>query len=397
MVIRLFYTFGNTVDRASLLVKTKMPYIEIPKTALAPAEPKAYSFLTTFVVEIRNEIHRLIYQQDEPIFLIQPFAFEMEEFYYDELDSAKLPSHVYPQFRPGISLLLCCRQLYHESASVLYSSNEFVFTWPHHLPNDYIAHIEWSASWLKSLGSQYGLLKKVIIDMSPVCLLWRDEIEGYDGRFDALPLLRIIWANSEADCNILLAYTTETLGRELNGRIPKLGPKPGINIRILNNAVTAIGKKDALRIKKYAGPGRLLDNVLLSRDGSYGTVVYRASKGCAYALTDFALETEGSSRPPAAYVERSGLLRLPKIILDRIYKYVIVSPPGITFDLDRRVARGLDPGLFGVEYEGRQQARYLYIKCNQFTFVMTTVELKSSFLRFSVLRKFCTEELSNSV
>jgi hypothetical protein len=94
----------------------------------------------------------------------------------DEKDEVKAFTHHLPL---GMGLLRSCRQLYHETIGILYFQNTFVISrvLTRH-DNDDLGpdcncweynQLAYAPVRLRSLGSQFGLLKKVVIDISTIC------------------------------------------------------------------------------------------------------------------------------------------------------------------------------------------------------------------------------------
>jgi hypothetical protein len=81
-----------------------------------------------------------------------------------------LPLDTLPVYQPGLQLLLTCRQVHSEVASVFYSSNTFVIARtqvPEHTRDD--IHCNYAGrmleSWLNSLGTIISLLSKCHVDL----------------------------------------------------------------------------------------------------------------------------------------------------------------------------------------------------------------------------------------
>ncbi|KAF1993942.1 hypothetical protein P154DRAFT_587466 [Amniculicola lignicola CBS 123094] len=144
------------------------PGIEMAQVASVPADPSAASFLR-FPAEIRNDIYRLLYDFSSPIF-IYPSGNPWKNV------RKKTPI-------PGISLLSSCRQIHHESASILYSENTFTLKFGSGYRSDYIAPYSSAiAGWFQNIGTQLSRVRNV-------------ELEGksWEEFSQFAPILKILW------------------------------------------------------------------------------------------------------------------------------------------------------------------------------------------------------------
>jgi hypothetical protein len=118
---------------------------QITKGVSRPIDPGAPSLLTSVPPEVRNAIYDVLFTRDQ-VLVHNTKAYHAEEpdrtdylndgSYVDALDmfhqvyEAELDANV--EFRDGLSsslpLLRTCRQIYHESAGVVYGRNTFVIT-----------------------------------------------------------------------------------------------------------------------------------------------------------------------------------------------------------------------------------------------------------------------------
>jgi hypothetical protein len=117
-------------------------FITTPETISAPADPDEPSSLTTLPAEMRNCIHEILFKRNGPVLLHNTEAYypklrgsqpahAMDNSVLAEFDShfeiaiARRREFVY-DFQ--VSLLLSCRQIYHESIEILYKHNSFTFS-----------------------------------------------------------------------------------------------------------------------------------------------------------------------------------------------------------------------------------------------------------------------------
>ena len=100
----------------------------------------------------------------------------------------------------GLPLFLCCRQVYHEAAGVIYGGNTFAISRALHrhdtgrddwrFDQDPAYHqFSYASEWLLEIGSQLALLRKVWIDTGATC---PPNCAHANTHIDLLPLLRVL-------------------------------------------------------------------------------------------------------------------------------------------------------------------------------------------------------------
>ncbi|KAB2099376.1 hypothetical protein AG0111_0g12271 [Alternaria gaisen] len=288
--------------------------MNIPKVRSAPFDPKAPSLLT-LPAEIRNSINEYIFIRPESI-LIHDANFYYNSGSYGCEDNSHLlfPKHTFGSdeeeqvyrskntrcskslkgwetrsdaekedallFRHeaslGIGLLKSCRQMYHETSSILYSKNTFVVS----QVRERAPHEEWKAcesenrrdyhqvsytpKWLASLGFQLRQLREMVIDVSAYTYVYSDATP------DWLPLLRTIWDGLLMRCDISFAHTGRRTEfhpvRNSRGLVP-------IATR-LNRALNALAKDNTLRLRRYTISRSLMSSVTISAGGDSGCVQF---------------------------------------------------------------------------------------------------------------------------
>jgi hypothetical protein len=266
----------------------------------------------------------------------------------------------------GMALLQTCRQLYHESAGVLYGSNSFHFLRlldaddnEHHKLHEYAPKL------LSSMGSQYSLLSKVFIDIPSFCTP-RHSCNSEELQFDLLPFLRLIWANPNSGCK--MSFVHSDLG--YNDMLQTLNLSASVthvSAKLLNNLLLILGHDDALNIKRYARFHRLMPAVIVypALDGlPRAWVSYRSLD----SLTDperlckhFDLYDNGHAVKWAPQDPANGfLLQLPWKIQDVINRYASTPISDVVFDFDSRTARGLNLNLLHLSKDTRKSALDLW-------------------------------------
>jgi hypothetical protein len=184
--------------------------------------------------EIRNRIYGFLFEREEPVLLHDGKSYRRHLLeglqdniklsdIFDDNPNAEIDieQHVKDNefkhcFGECIGLLQSCRQVYHEAVGILYSRNTFLFS-PvlDQEDSDEYDQTKSAAAWMISIGSHFRLLSQVQIDVDAVCphLCYGNE---YHFSFDLLPLLRIIWANSDAKCEITFVHTARFLDSSIH-------------------------------------------------------------------------------------------------------------------------------------------------------------------------------------
>ncbi|KAI8933698.1 hypothetical protein NX059_009416 [Plenodomus lindquistii] len=238
----------------------------IRKTASVPVDPDEPSFLKTLPAETRNAIYRALFERDDPILLHQPAALlskEPKRLDYTNAQDYHQAMDEYIGFcdkmfrdgqdfrhtlHEGLGVLLTCRQVYHEAASVLYGLNVFVFSRVSGLHDidfekyDQLLHV---SKWLSNIGSQANLLKKIVIDVDTMCP-WncRDSVIDYC----LLPLVQHIWSNPEMRKVITFGHSGRTSEADhlLSVSAGDDQRSPDYLSNVLHNGLLAIAVDDAL-------------------------------------------------------------------------------------------------------------------------------------------------------
>lgn len=188
---------------------------QIPKACSAPADPSDPSFLTTLPPEIRNAVYEVLFKRNKPVLVhnvdayyareslkiesTSHWLFEeeieegLDEMYDHDVDGNAEFRH---NFHLALPLLDSCRQIYYESAGVFYGANTFVVSRALHR-HDIQDHehspycqIIFAPKWLSQLGSQYSLLRKVVIDIDAIC---PHPCFQHDHSYNILPLVQFLW------------------------------------------------------------------------------------------------------------------------------------------------------------------------------------------------------------
>ncbi|EFQ86798.1 hypothetical protein PTT_17832 [Pyrenophora teres f. teres 0-1] len=187
--------------------------IDIPRTTAAKTH--AGPSLLDLPAEVRAIIMAHMFESSEPIRLEMKYtvpdifdedllddsADEEDEVGFPQTQMVPVRTDQYRNICHGINLLLTCRQLYHEAATILHSNNTFVFARATGLSFT-AGHYQCYKEWCLRLGSQLKWLRKVQIDLydDVWVTIWR-----YDGgrgihSGDLTELAELIWDPSTAKC-----------------------------------------------------------------------------------------------------------------------------------------------------------------------------------------------------
>jgi hypothetical protein len=264
--------------------------MRIPKGVSQPADQDCPSLLTTLPPEIRNEVYRWLLVREEPIIYDgcrsdrerEPSFdrdYQFDRYYdYDEMESSRelsqeeltilrQPSH---DIGSCVPLLRSCRQIYFEAVGILYSANSFLISANPYQHNEQMTQIFTAAEFLMSLGSQLYLLKKLVIDITPLCPTEAGCVDGlYTDvavqRIDVLPLLRVLWSQPKVARIISLASTERNLDRRVHPHFHQDDLVHNIQPLFLDEIIRALGCDNTLGIMSYARFERLLSRVYALR------------------------------------------------------------------------------------------------------------------------------------
>ena len=197
-------------------------------------------------------------------------------------------------YNMGIAVLLSCRQIYHEGAAILYGANEFMisrvtdrrdddgdkdfFHW-----NFEYHPFNYAAPWLCSIGSQYSLLKTVVLDTDSLC---PSDCEHGLKSFDILPIVRFMWAHPETVHKIRFGRSGRAMLRhidddtdadfstEFESQEQDKSFQAQTRAQNLNFMLSQIVMKDSLNLKRIIFSGRILASIEVQIDAPSGWVHY---------------------------------------------------------------------------------------------------------------------------
>ena len=358
--------------------------MEIPKTMSAPLVKGLPSFLD-LPAEIRILVYEQLFKRGGPVLIHDVRAYYAQKpraaehtlglldtgdgpttsdrtvplAWDEQLDSEKEELKSFDHgLDEGFGLLKSCRQIYRESAAVMYGDNKFVVSrvFKRHdyseYNNDYshfgvgtYQQLHYYPVWLRSLGTQHSLLQNVEIDMAATCPYGCDS----GTTFNVLPILRFIWDHPSAKWNLTLKPTRETLisGQHWTSKEDELDDISR-SCQFLSRTLLSLGHNDGLQLERFASSKILLKGVIIQRGELEGYVIFHQGHDFEDAFRTFEAISDGSvhwqpTKKPDSYVNS-----LPEKIRKKIQILATTSPDGLFVDLDSRIVRGFDFSLFKV-------------------------------------------------
>ncbi|EDU47680.1 hypothetical protein PtrSN002B_003116 [Pyrenophora tritici-repentis] len=358
--------------------------MEIPKMMSGPTNPSVSSLLATLSPEIRNYVYEHLFKLHQPVLLHDREAYRhslvaahgsnlhiriahqqnaIADLSAEEIESIKAHTndieHLVQEedfrhgFGEGIALLRSCKQIYHEAASFLYGSNSFLFTNAlNQLRSDLYNPQKSADKWLTDIGSQYSMLSRVQIDADG----FDSGDRAGDRNHDLLPVLKHVWANPKAKCELTFARSgryPQRLGIFSNLPIAAGPASHHCQTEVLNNLLITLGKKDALNLKRYAKYPQLMPAVIIQEEDIEegkpieGKVMFQDLSTSLFDRNPEGGFKVNNSGGDVSWSEHEDI-RLPLGVLLDVDHHMRSSPKSITFDLDAKKAYGLQMGLRGL-------------------------------------------------
>ncbi|KAF1954611.1 hypothetical protein CC80DRAFT_567200 [Byssothecium circinans] len=377
--------------------------IRIKKKTSSPAIAGEPSFVTTMPAELRNEVYKLLFLDDEPLVVMEPQ--DHRNFGID----ATPPATKF--LSPSIGLLRTCRQVYHEAIGVLYSGNSFHVTAPPYSHNIYASQIWYTVNWLEGIGRNLKLVRNVDVDIDPICSAecieaeeevsqdGEEENEGKDRQLDILPIVKFLW-NKSTSRRFKLSFINGGGKVHTNYFIDDDDDFRPTDAKLMNNVLRSLVVSDTLNIKQYGKHERIIYGIFIDKSQGHGEVVYSSSRFSEKTSFPhpFSIKKQGKS---LAWIDlweqETDYQRLPKHIRKKIVRYAIKNADPITMDIDRNTASGLDLNLLRINSSLRERTKLRFADWNQLTLRMTTTERVTSFGNFHHLRQWCRSSLSRMV
>ncbi|KAI4640444.1 hypothetical protein J4E93_008650 [Alternaria ventricosa] len=399
--------------------------MQIPKRDSHPADPSEPSFLDR-PGEIRNLIYEQLFKRAKPILLHNTDAYHAvepkrrnyetdQEFYalttrFDTEFESRIGAddEFTHDFHLGLPLLLVCRQVYHEAASVFYSDNTFVFSRvldrhdgrnnPRYDDFDGKAYHQfaYASVWLSNIGSQFGMLKKVHIDVDAMCYpACKHQLDG----FDALPLLRLLWKDGAEKSPMTFACTRRRLDPECENAFARTDERkkryeeqkiqyPKNLVNDFNAIVSSLIGNGEFSLQRFANFDRLIHFVSMHFTERYMRVTFDKEHS---HWREFAVDQNGDVIIRQLGSKPRHLLDLPRSILSKIMKLAALSPEGPILDMDNHTIHGLQLNIWQLSRESRSDfmIRNMLSHNTNVTMVKTSTKSRTSFKDFHFLRVHC--------
>jgi hypothetical protein len=388
--------------------------MQIPKRDSRPADPSEPSFLDR-PGEIRNLIYDQVFKRDKPILLHNSDAYHAVEPKRSNYDTDEVFNDAIARFDTdfesrigaddefahdlhfGLPLLLVCRQIYHEAASVLYGDNTFIFSRAlNRHDNSYnmfyadfdgeaYHQFAYASTWLSNIGSQFGMLKKVHIDVDAMCHCRC----GYAiTEFDALPLLRLLWKNGSKKSPITFACTGRRLHVECTTR--NLRPteekkrqySEGL-VSELNPMISSLIGNGHFSLYKFANFDRLIHSAAIFLEEFYMRVTFDSYDS---HWIELAVAKDGVVNVRARGSKPRHLLSLPRSVLSKIINMAALSPQGLTIDMNTRTVHGLQLSALQLNKTSRSEFRPMLTHSTNVTIARKSTERMTSFEHFDFLQ-----------
>ncbi|KAL6708820.1 hypothetical protein ACN47E_002227 [Coniothyrium glycines] len=325
-----------------------------------PIDPEAPSFLTTLPPEVRNIVYKILFHRGD-VLIHNTGAYhaeepsradyaEEEEFhwrmsrYYDHVENEiGADCEFNHKFHLGLPLLRTCRQIFHESASILYGGNKFIISRTTSLHDfdceDFhdskaYCQLTYGPVWLSRLGSLLQFLRSVSIDVDALCPPACSMSMMVNQEVELLPLLRIIWRNLGSPCRIGFVRTGRTIHGHLNQK-SYLSDK----LEALNNILQSFGVRDTLKLKQYAGSSRLVDSITVSESMAKGNIAF--SPALMSIRQTVVISNNGSCLDYQPTSSKATIKTLPNVIKCNILKHAANLPDDIEVDLEAKRIYGM--------------------------------------------------------
>ncbi|KAG9187999.1 hypothetical protein G6011_01922 [Alternaria panax] len=396
----------------------------IPKPVSRATADSTSTFFTEFPPELRNMVYKLLLKRNTPVLLHNTMVYHtmlpdptdgahVMESYYErmeyEIDNADEFRH---GFEGTTSLLLTCRQIYHEATGVLYGKNSFVISRVNN-QHDYDEFYElhqrdqrsyfqtaYAGAWLTGLGSQVHCLQRVVIDVDTMCPNNCYHMISRCG-YDVLPLLRLLWESPRLFKVMSFGHSGRTLNVHGPSEVSDLDPRiPVVHLaKTFNNLLVTLVAKDALSIKRYSKFAQLLSRINICPRDQNIHVHFKPSeleaeqqdRTLSFKISDDGKTITKSSRRPLS------LVTLPNHIKVRIYEFASYNPDGLVFDISAQKLQGINMGMFQVNRTLRRYYNRVVAKVNAVTIKIISTNTVTDFDQFDLLQKFDEEFLINKI
>ncbi|KAI4640426.1 hypothetical protein J4E93_008632 [Alternaria ventricosa] len=361
----------------------------IAQASSGSGDPSASSPILTIAPELRNQIYEYLLVDLDPI------TIDNTTVEYAKIKAAKGTSTSIG----SPTVLLTCRQIYHEAVGVLYSRNVFHFQYNMMRERFGVlvtSPIKVCAGWIDNIGSCLPKMRTLTISMN------MPEIPEHYAHFeecdvemyvhdhsreptDVLPLLDVFWNSDASNTSVIV----EVAENDTSDMSESEFEEPRLDTTIIAHVLSELGKKDALDLQKSR---RLLEAVYVDTTGNQGTVAYRSTHSKANMRRKFELMTETQRYEIVPLRNPSNLFSLPYNITGTI-TCLALDDLDFTYNFHTSVTHGHQPGMLWVNSQLRQLVAPWFLRRSRFTLVLGTDSLKSSKAMFDRLDRRIAETL----
>ncbi|KAI4676340.1 uncharacterized protein J4E88_007254 [Alternaria novae-zelandiae] len=351
-----------------------------------PFLPQPGSPLLRLPGELRNKIHRNVFKQEGHILLVPSYVG---------------PAPVMVCAIPDIELLSTCRQFYDEARSILFSDNTFM------LSTQMDAFVDAStlgllSSWVTGLGSNLDYVRKVVIDLEPLC---PGLCQPTHDRIDLKPIMVMIWRYQDiltsqgnrqrAKIEVSFAFSGRHLRSHTHWGIPT--PYP-INESNLNAMITLLTPQRSPEMSPYLRAARSLHSIQATPDGLQATFILRRSShqrrdDAALPIIPYDVDSNGRLKRMQFLPNR--MLRLANLLYSTSIKQNLLGMlmesndhHCLTYNIESRTISRRLPELFSMN----GQFRRIALKQWQHIHVigkMTSRSAQASFDDFASMQAWC--------
>jgi len=366
----------------------------IPQTLSASAKPGAVSFLS-LPGEVRNQVYELLVPTNEEIEITCLASHTPASVVYSLRSTSLL-------FRKAecVPLLSSCRQIYHESLSLLLSSNTWVLL---RGGNSEATNL---VAWMGILGSTATMLRKVVINLAvkpcnQTYEIWYGDAVEMSNIVKLGGLVKALWADCDAKFRIELAVPDDMNHYKYVSLYSRWHRARVIHV-VFSNVLQAL-REDSLHLKRYKSQIR---DILVSLDSLEGYVEFSYISPDHRSLRNtcgrwFSIADNGKTLSFLP-TKKLGLMALAKSLKERIFVSItFTSPddhhpgnlkcpayPPVCYNLDLGTVEGATPILTALNSALRSRYRTEFWHRNRHLIKMRSGFLRTDFNRFNKLRKF---------
>jgi len=369
------------------------PVPEPKRTRIAQAssvsgDPGASSPLLTIAPELRNQIYEYLLVDFCPI------TIENAEDRLNKKTRTKKTS----DFSGSSAILRTCRQVYHETVSILYSRNAFRFQYHLRFDDDGCAEItspvEVCAGWIDDVGSCLPRLRNITINMDLPTIPAESRYYGFDEhvrdyshqKINILPLLDVFWNSDTRNTSVIF----EILGNPVDDApddSDSESEEPALDVVSITNLLAELGGQDSLYLQKTR---RFLASVFVDAACSQGTINYRSTRYEGAIKRQFKLSMGNQRYEIVPLRNPLTLFDLSENITDVIIRLAL-GDQECTYNFHTSITHGHQPGLLNVNTQLRRLVKSWFLSKVRYTLILASESTQSSEAMFERLDRRIAE------